>query len=447
MTRWPEQASRTLLEALVRQRRWSHRDFCRAYAGAAAELGLSLTISPQHAGRWFGGKLKGMPYPAQCRVLEHLLRVDVSHLFSSPGIDPSRSVVRDDGGQDGSSCRCNDEEITMAADEAAQFAQRTEQTNVGPHTLEQFAADIRRIVAGYSNQPLYPTFLEVRALRSRAFEKLEGRQFPSQARDLYLVSGLLCGILANAAFDLGHLDAAATQARTAFLCAELAGHNGLRAWIRGTQSMIAYWDERPVAAVELAQSGRRYAPEVGTALVRLAALEARAHGRMGDKAEMEVALGFAAEARDAVAGEDEPGGMMSFPEAKQAYCAATARLWLGDPDSARQAERDAGWAVHRYENDPPEQRRLGELNLARLDVATARIALGELDGAAVAVRRVLEAYARRPTGSVTCRLRQVRARLGEPRWRNDPLAAELADEVATHVRKPSGVAITGGQQQ
>jgi hypothetical protein len=120
-------------------------------------------------------------------------------------------------------------EVAMAASESARFGQFAEQSNVGPHTLEQFRADLARIVTTYPNRPVYPLFVELRALRTRAFELLEGRQYPEQSRELYLVAGALCGVLANASFDLGWLPAAETQARTAFLCAELAGHNALRA--------------------------------------------------------------------------------------------------------------------------------------------------------------------------------------------------------------------------
>jgi len=265
-----------LLEALVRQRRWSHQDFCDAYEEAAREIGLSLTVSPQHAGRWMGGKLKGLPYPSQRRVLEHLFGVDVARLFGPAGIELMKSDVVRGGPTDLGRPSNPNEEISMAADEAARIAQFAEQTNVGPHTLEQFQADVGRIVTQYPNRPVYPLFVELRTLRTRAFEKLEGRQFPTQTKDLYLITGVLCGVLANASFDLGRLDAAETQARTAFLCAELSGCNWLRAWIRGTQALIAYWDDRPLAAVQLAEDGRQYVPELGTALVRLAAIEARA---------------------------------------------------------------------------------------------------------------------------------------------------------------------------
>src|SRR5207244_2645058 len=111
-----------------------------------------------------------------------------------------------------------------------------------------------------------------------------------------------------ASLDLGWLPAAETQARAAFLWAELAGNNALRAWVRGTQSLIAYWDDRPRDAVELAEDGWRYVPENGTSRVRLAAIAARAYGRMRDGTSTEATLRRAERARDEVSGEDDPEG-------------------------------------------------------------------------------------------------------------------------------------------
>jgi hypothetical protein len=334
-------------------------------------------------------------------------------------------------------------EVVMAAAESARFGQFAEQSNVGPHTLEQFRADLARIVTTYPNRPVYPIFVELRALRNRAFELLEGRQYPEQSRELYLVAGVLCGVLANASFDLGWLPAAETQARTAFLCAELAGNNALRAWVRGTQSLVAYWDERPRAAVELAADGWRYVPETGTARVRLASIEARAHARLRDQRATENALARAEQARDEVRGADDPGGMLAFPLAKQSYCAATARLWLGGRDSYADAERNAIHAVELYEVDPPEQRRLGELCLARLDLAAARLGRDDLDGATEQLQDVLAIAAQRRIESVARRLDQVGRALQRPRYQTCALALDLHDQIRCFTRASAPPALPG----
>jgi hypothetical protein len=427
---------RTLLEALVRQRHWSQAEFCRAYARTATdELRTAQTVTTQTAGRWFAGQLKGLPYPAQQRVLQAMFGYEAAILLGPPDAIPATAVGRTDG---------PDDQVQQAATESAQFLMRAERTNVGPHTLDQFAAELRRIVTVYPNRPVYPLFMQLRELRDRAFEILEGRQYPNQARDLYMIAGTTCGVLANASFDLGNLAAAETQARTAFLCAELAGHNGLRAWIRGTQSLIAYWDDRPRAAVDHAVDGSRYIPESGTALVRLAAIEARARARAdsGDTTGVEAALRRAEQAREA-ATPDEPGGMMAFPEAKQAFYAGTARLWLGGKEALALAEADAHRSVVAYEQAPAEDRRLGELNLARLDLATARLRT-DMNGTAEQVRAVLDVSAHRPTDSVARRLRQVAAALNQRPYESSRLAADLRHEIAARVDHAAVPALGAG---
>jgi hypothetical protein len=322
-----------------------------------------------------------------------------------------------------------DKEILMSAEESSRFADFAERSNIGPHTLDQFMADMRRIVTVYPNRPVYPVFVELRTLRDRIFEKLEGRQNPRQSRDLYLIAGILNGVMANASFDLGFLHAAQTQSRTAFLCAELAGVNWLRAWIRGTQALISYYENQPVTTIQLAEDGQRYSPESGTSLVRLACLEARAHGLLRDSRGVDQALAQAERARTAVVADDEPGGMMAFPLAKQHYHASTARLWLGETGAARTAERDAARSVLDHEETPLEDRRLGELTLARLDLVTARLAVGHIDGIATEVRAVLGVAQRRPIESVTRRLRQVDAVLGRPRYGGSAETESVREEI------------------
>uniref|UniRef100_UPI002AD30FD9 hypothetical protein n=1 Tax=Frankia sp. Cr1 TaxID=3073931 RepID=UPI002AD30FD9 len=321
-----------------------------------------------------------------------------------------------------------------ASEESANALHTIDVTPIGSLALEQINADIRRIVTLYSQRPALPTFLEVRALRARVFPLLTVRHRPDRSRDLCYLAGLLSGILANAAFDLGSLDSAQTHARVAFACADQAGHNGLRAWVRGTQSMLGYWDDRPADAVELAQDGWRYLPERGTSRVRLASLEARALARMGDGHEARAALGRAAEARERVALDDDPGGMLAFPLAKQLYSASSATLWLTPTRTSLQAaERDAATAVALLAALPEGQRRVGEESLARTDVALARILRGDLDGAVSEIRIVIEMSSVRRVESAMRRLTQVLTILDRPAYRGQALAAELRDQIRSHL--------------
>ncbi|WP_322747939.1 MULTISPECIES: helix-turn-helix domain-containing protein [unclassified Frankia] len=326
--------------------------------------------------------------------------------------------------------------VTMAARESADFSRAADRSNVGPLTVEQFHDDATWLAARYPHRPVSPSFAEIVELRNHAFSLLEDRQRPDEARDLYVIAGVLCGMLANASFDLGYLPAATTQARTAFLCGELAGHNGLRCWVRGMQSLIAYWQGRLPEAVSLAREGWEFVPEHGTARVRAAALEARAAGRLGDEATVRDALERAGQARDEITGDDTPGGMLAFPESKQFFYTASAYLGLhGRTDTlpadswAARAEQAARTAIGLYETAPAGEQRLGELSLARLDLAAAHLERSELDGAAQTIRTVLDTTTRRPTDSVLRRLRQLVTVTDRPRYRDLLSAQHLREEI------------------
>ncbi|MGI5353038.1 hypothetical protein ACQEU8_33390 [Streptomyces sp. CA-250714] len=334
-----------------------------------------------------------------------------------------------------------------AASESARFAARAESSNVGPHTIEQFEADIHRIVTNYPNRPVGPLFREVRELRNLAFNRLEGRQPPQYTRDLYVAAGVLCGVLANASFDLGRYDAAETQARTAFMCGELAGHNGLRAWVRGLQALIAYWDGRPHDAVRLAEAGADFVPEQGTAHIRLASIQARAYGQLQLEGDAVAALRSADNMRDQLLnGDDVPGGMMAFPVEKQFFYASSAHLWLGGGQHLGEAEARAEEAVNMYEAAAPERQRLGEMSLARMDLATARLSRGDLDGAAVQLYDVLGVNARRATESVRKRLGQFRRDLAVHPASTAPSAVAMREAIVAHQEHSSAELPPGGTQ-
>jgi len=435
----------TRLEQLAQQLRLTIVDFQREYAATSRRLadagrGRALTVSHRQVRRWLAGDLGGLPHPSSRRVLDQMFGEPAERLFGPQRPMPGTEVVpapRWNVGpyHDEASTLALEREVAMAAAESARFAQFAGQCNAGPHTVEQFRADIDRIVANYGNRPVYPTFVEVRELRNRAFELLEGRQPPDKTRDLYLVAGLLCAILGQASHDLGMISAATTQLRTAFLCAELAGNNWLRAWVRGEQSVVAYWEDRPRVSAELAADGSRYIPETGTTLVRLAALEARARGRLRDQRGTDDALARADQAREQVQGDDDPGGIFKFSPGVQHYYASTARLWLGDSSNYAEAERLATTALDLMEIGPPEAHHLGYIATARLDLTLAYLGRDDLDGAATNIGDVLTLTAQRPSEPVARRLRHVANALDRPRFQTTALALDLRDQLRTAISR------------
>jgi hypothetical protein len=264
---------------------------------------------------------------------------------------------------------------------------------------------------------------------------LEGRQQPNLTRQLYFLAGVVGGLLAKASHDLSDPHAALAQARTAFLCAENADHNGLRAWIRGLQALIAYWAERPHESIRYAQTGAEYAARSGnTATVWLPISEARAWAAVGNVPETHAAIARAERAWEAVQPDemDELGGICTFGRARQLYYAADALAWL--PSEADEGERYSAQAVEAYADPGRPEWAFGDQAGSHADPAIARIARGELEGAAEAVRPVLDLPPEQRMNGIVISLRRVHKALSR-----SPLAADgrdLQEQIEMFTRTP-----------
>jgi hypothetical protein len=360
------------------------------------------------------------------RAAASLATADHDALVSAPDSTLLRQRRRDELLDHFTGSPPEQEEMIMAAaaGQSAEFGEWAEATNVGPIALEQFEHDIRSIARTYLSSPPLPVVLTTLRVRNRAFALLEGRQYPNQARQLYLIAGRVCGLLAWMSSDLGRHMEAETQARTGWLCAELAEHDGLRAWIRATQSKLAYWDGRIKESAQLAEHGLQYAcPD--TAPVLLASLAARAWARLGRADDAHSALANAAEKREH-AGPDEVGGLYGFSAAQQCYLAGTTHLYLQEPDDAL---REAEQAVALYEAGEPSERFYGAETLALIDAATAHLQGGELAGTAEKLGPVLALPSQQRLATFTQRLSDMRDALRRSRHADATESIQLQRQI------------------
>ncbi|WP_371671879.1 helix-turn-helix transcriptional regulator [Streptomyces sp. NBC_00289] len=273
--------------------------------------------------------------------------------------------------------------VRVAADESATWAQWVEASNVGDIALEQLMAETRALASDYLTSDPVTLFVRTRALRDRVFALLEGHQYPGQSADLYVAAGYLCGLLAWMSSDLGQLPDAETQGRTAWLCAELAGHNDLRAWVLSTRSKVAFWDGRLRDAINFARRGTNYRT-TGTVAVLLACQEADAWSELGAPNEALAALTRANDARTAMSGEDAVGGIFACQPARQENYAAAVQLRLGRPADAL---RSADNALTLLTVQPV--RAYGTEAQIHISQASAHLAAGEAEGALEALTPVL----------------------------------------------------------
>jgi hypothetical protein len=177
--------------------------------------------------------------PATRRVLqamfgmstEDLLRPWAPDLVSvTPAIDDGSLVLPSPGNERSM--------IAMAAERARRFTLMTSESTT-PEAVEQLRDDVQRLALAYPQRPLTELLGDLVETQDTLFAILERRQAPNQARQLHFLASVTCGLLAKASHDLADPHAAMLQARTAVLCADQADHDGLRAWLRGLQSLVA----------------------------------------------------------------------------------------------------------------------------------------------------------------------------------------------------------------
>ena len=123
---------------------------------------------------------------------------------------------------------------------------------------------------------------EVVRQRRRVQQTLIGWSPPRHRHRLITTAGRLSGFLCYMAVNLGRFASARAYGVEAFQLADHVGDDGLRAWVRGTESLTEYYAGRYDKARDLAVDGLRFAGTSHHAVRLLANGAARAHGKLGD---------------------------------------------------------------------------------------------------------------------------------------------------------------------
>jgi hypothetical protein len=426
-------AHQRVLAQLAAERHWTLEDGADRYRETAATMDLTTTVSPRQWGRWCAGELKGLPRPVCCRVLERMFGRTADTLLSPPG-----------AGKDGlPPSDVSPELLAAAAEESTAQLAEVESAMLGPATLEQAGDDVIRLARAYAMTPPAKVVADAVRMRRRVQELLTRTAKPSQQMDLYLLLGELCGLLAVASFDLGDSQAATSHARAAWGYGEHIDHDGLRAWARSTQAMLAYWDGRAETAVRLSRSARSYIAE-GTGFVRTCHIQARSYAHAGDRLGAEEALRDAWAARDA-GGADElhdgVGGEFGFGLARQARCEGSVWVQLSDGPEILTATRRA---LALYASSG--HRSLKVIPQARADLSVGLLLCGNVGAAQSELEAVFEVPPQHRITGLTERLRTAHTILVSGAVR-DQRAAPLARQIRDFARTPAGPMLEAGPQR
>ncbi|HEV8648552.1 MAG TPA: hypothetical protein VG276_03925 [Actinomycetes bacterium] len=273
---------------------------------------------------------------------------------------------------------------TVAAGEdwtadAVELMRQTEQSDIGPDTLETIDRIVDRFCRDYSST--MPVVLRREVLKQLRYvgQLLQGRLTIAQRRHLLVSAGWLALLLACLHFDVGDRTAAEANRGVAFHLGRQADHHDLMAWALETKAWFSLADGSYRDAIEAARAGEAFAPAGASALVALTLQQARAWARRGDKWETERAIRRATKEMDKTPAPAHPEHHFVFDAPKLSFYAATSFVLLGEPDPA---EEHANRVIE--ECSDPERPNYWPTRVATTQVELGMILglRGEVDGAA-----------------------------------------------------------------
>ncbi|MEV2256520.1 hypothetical protein AB0I94_39295 [Streptomyces sp. NPDC050147] len=319
----------------------------------------------------------------------------------------------------------------MAVRRAKDFLLGADRERVGDDTLGLLDDEVRRLVAEYPREPLSTVWPDLLETQDQVFRLLEGgRVRPSQLRDLNVAGAVLSFLVAKGFHDMQDPHEALTMTRVAAACARDAEHPGLIALTDGLKSLIAYWSGKPADAYHYASKGAEIAPgNHGTAGLWLLGLQGRAAGVLGDVETVRTVSQRAAHRREHVVPDDldELGGLFTYTREKQLYYTVEASTLLGQ--GGEQLSAQAEEAVMGFRDPSAPSWAFGDLAGARCDLALVRLFSGDVEGAAEAMRPVLDLPASYRNNGIIVSALRVRNSLTTGPTRSAVAARDLCAEI------------------
>ncbi|MCT2589812.1 hypothetical protein LHJ74_07770 [Streptomyces sp. N2-109] len=418
----------TLLKVLVQQRGQTYKAFSAAYMQAAREV-ATLVADPSVATarvteltfrRWTGGYVKTMPnYPAP-QILEHMYGRSAQDLLADCDAThlPQSSCVP----------ALNESDLAMTAREAAAHAGDAASHVLPEMTLDQLDDDVSTLARTYGSTSPLEVYRRAKELLTIAQTMADRTQVPRQKVRAFLAAGQSAALLSAVSFDLGAPAPAVQLARTSALYGQVTEHGPLQAYAHGVLAFLAYWDGRPSEAVRHVRTAQGFPGLGDTARVRLAVIEGRAHGHLGDQHQAQDAIRASGEQDTGVRDElhDDVGGEFGFPQERAAMSNATTFLLLREADGAERAAQQALDAVN---TRPPGQRPKLICAQAAIDLGRARLLRRDLDGAQEALNVVFETPSQWRGAGILARLTAARRQLAAPGFQHSPAAASLSEQI------------------
>jgi tetratricopeptide (TPR) repeat protein len=209
--------------------------------------------------------------------------------------------------------------------------------------LDHLSLAIDGIVGRYEREGPQRLSSEAVAVRKATQDLLADPRAKGSQRRACVIAGQASGLLSYMAINASRFAHANAYAQEAFELAAVAGERSLQAWVRGTQSLGAYYRSDFSSALQFAEDGLRITVNAGQASRLWINGQARALAKLGRIAEAEDAIDkalHAAERTSTPTGISPCISLGAYSHSRIAANAATDHLSLGNAqqvlDHARQ---------------------------------------------------------------------------------------------------------------
>lgn len=181
------------------------------------------------------------------------------------------------------------EVLAVTGMDTLELVNRLQRSDLDQATLDGLRIMADRLCSEYPFMPSDQLLTEGKAWLRRISAYQGQRLTLSQHRDILALAGWIALLIACVEYDSGNRRAAETTRQAALSLGEEADHAEIKAWAHEISAWIALTNGNYHGVVSAARAGIEAAPHHSVA-IQLAAQEAKAWARLGDRRQTEVAL-------------------------------------------------------------------------------------------------------------------------------------------------------------
>jgi hypothetical protein len=179
--------------------------------------------------------------------------------------------------------------LTIAGMDTLELVSRLQRSDMDDATLNGLRVLSDTLCSEYPFRPAEQLLIEGRAWLDRITQGLDQHLTLQQHREILVLGGWVALLIACVEHDTGNRPAAETTRRGALSLGEQADHAEIQGWAHEIRAWMSLTTGDYRGVIAAARNGMDIAPHQGVA-VQLAAQEARAWARIGDRRQTEVAL-------------------------------------------------------------------------------------------------------------------------------------------------------------